>query len=225
MPRVDFHFDYVSPYAYFAWTQIRSLCAEKGAELVVRPTLFAGLLNHWGQLGPAEIPPKRRWAFSDAYRISKRLGLPLEGPQYHPFNPLVALRLSLVEVGGSRQHDIIDAIFAAGWGRGIDLGSADELAAALSEKGMDGPALVEKTSSPEVKEALKKSTDDAIARGVFGVPTILVGDELFWGSDRMEDVRLALEGKNLLDQAWVDRVLTRPRGADRSQMAAKKTSS
>lgn len=217
MRRVDFYFDFISMYAYLAWPRIRELCAEKGAELVVHPTLFAGLLNHWGQLGPAEIEPKRRWAYSDAYRAAKLAGLPLTCPKHHPFNPLTALRLSLAEVAGDRQHDVVDAVFHAGWGAGIDLGSADELCEALDARGLPGRLLLEKTGAPEVKAALKKSTDDAIARGVFGVPTTFVGDELFWGSDRMDFVRLALDGRDPIDRGWVEGVLARPKTADRRE--------
>jgi 2-hydroxychromene-2-carboxylate isomerase len=222
MSRVDIYFDYHSPYAYLGWMDVRALCASKGAELRAVPTLFPGLLNHWGQLGPAEIPPKRRWVFSDIYRIGKLRGITFVGPKYHPFNPLTALRLSLPEVGGDRQHDIIDAIYRAGWGRGIDLGSPEELGAALAEIGLDARALLEKTALPEVKEALKKNTEEAISRGVFGVPTMFVGEELFWGSDRIDHVALALDGKDPIDRAWVDAHLSRPKSADRREANAKK---
>jgi 2-hydroxychromene-2-carboxylate isomerase len=222
MRRVDFYFDYLSGYAYFAWIQLRPLCAKRKVELAAHPTLFAGLLNHWGQLGPAEIPPKRRWAYSDGYRIAKLHGLEFSCPKFHPFNPLPALRLSLPEVGGERQHEVIDALFRAGWGRGIDLGSPEELSAALNAAGLPGPELIEKTNLPEVKAALKKSTDDAIAAGVFGVPSMIVGEELFWGSDRMDHVALALDGEDPLDRAFVDSVLARPKMADRRDANAKK---
>lgn len=215
MRRVDLFFDFISPYAYFGWVQLRALCAKKGAALVARPALFAGLLNHWGQLGPAEIPPKRRFLFSDGVRIAKLHGLPFVGPKFHPFNPLTALRAALPEVGGERQHEIIDTLFDAGWGGGIDLGSAEEVAAALDKKGLDGQGLVQKTKLPEVKEGLKKSTDEAIARGVFGVPTMIVGEDLFWGSDRIEHVALALDDNDPIDRERVEEFLARPQGADR----------
>lgn len=215
MRRVDFYFDYISGYAYLAWVQLRTLCAKRNAQLAAHPTLFAGLLNHWGQLGPAEIEPKRRWAYSDAFRTARIHGLPFSCPKFHPFNPLPALRLSLAEVGGEAQHEIIDAIFHAGWGGGIDLGSPEELCAALDARGLDGAALVEKAASPDAKVALKSSTDEALSRGVFGVPSMIVGAELFWGSDRMEFVALALDGEDPLDRAWVDEVLSRPKMAER----------
>jgi 2-hydroxychromene-2-carboxylate isomerase len=217
---VDFYFDYLSGYAYFGWLRVRSLCARKGATLGVHPVLFAGLLNHWGQLGPAEIPPKRAWVYRDGFRIAKRDNVPLSPPRYHPFNPLLALRLSLAEVGGADQPRVVDAIFGAGWGRGIDLGSREELAATLDAAGLDGNGLVAKASEPAAKAALKKSTEDAIARGVFGVPTMIVGDELFWGADRVEYVEMALDGTDPIDHAWVNEVLARPKQADRREALA-----
>src|SRR5262245_20848683 len=158
MRRVDLYFDFISPYSYFAWKRLRPLCATAGAEVIAHPTLFAGLLNRWGQLGPAEIPPKRRFLFSDCVRVAALSGVPFAGVKFHPFNPLTALRVALAEVGGDRQHDVIEALFHAGWGAGIDLGSPDELAAALDGAGFDGRALIEKAALPEVKEALKKNT-------------------------------------------------------------------
>ena len=212
---VDYYFDYLSGYAYIGWLRLRDVCAERDVEIRIHPTLFAGLLNHWGQLGPAEIEPKRAWVYRDGYRYAKKHGIELNCPRHHPFNPLPALRLSLPEVGGSDQAAIVDAIWRAGWGRGIDLGSPVELARALTEVGLDGEALVERTSDPAVKEALKQQTADAVARGVFGVPTYIVGDQLIWGADRIEYVEMILDGEDTMDEAWLAEVLSRPRAADR----------
>lgn len=215
MRRVDLYFDYISPYAYLGWVELRALCAEASAELSAHPVLFAGLLNHWGQLGPAEIAPKRRWIFADVFRIAKLRGIPLVGPAAHPFNPLMALRLSLPEVCGERQFDVIDAVMRAGWGEGIDLGSPEAIGAALDRAGLPGAELLEKAQGAEAKQALKARTEEAIARGVFGVPAMVVNGELFWGSDRMDHVALALAGQDPLDRAAVEKALERPRGADR----------
>ncbi|WP_437663036.1 2-hydroxychromene-2-carboxylate isomerase [Sorangium sp. So ce1182] len=213
--RVDFYFDYISGYAYFAWLRLQEICDRRGAELGVHPVLFAGLLDHWGQLGPAEIPPKREWAYKDAFRVARLHGIELSCPKYHPFNPLLALRLSLPEVGGAEQRRVVTTIFRAGWGQGIDLGSRDELAGALDREGLDSRALIEQASAPAAKEALRQGTERAVGRGVFGVPTTFVGDELFWGSDRMDHVELALDGRDPLDHARVREALARPRAADR----------
>lgn len=216
--RVDFYFDYISGYAYFAWLRIQEICDHRGVELGVHPVLFAGLLDRWGQLGPAEIPPKRAWAYKDAFRHARLHGIELSCPKYHPFNPLLALRLSLREVAGAEQRRVVSTIFRAGWGQGIDLGSPDELAGALDREGLDSRALIERASAPAAKEALRRDTERAVGRGVFGVPTTFVGDELFWGSDRMDHVELALDGRDPLDEARVREALARPRAADRRKV-------
>lgn len=215
MKRVEVYFDYISGYAYFAWLRLRRLCREREVELVAHPVLFAGLLNHWGQLGPAEIPAKRAFVYADGLRQAALEGVDFACPKYHPFNPLPALRASLREVAGERQLEVIDALWDAGWGRGGDYGDPAELAAALDAAGLEGAAILEKTNDPAVKEALKASTEAAIARGVFGVPTMVVEDELVWGSDRIHHVEAILEGRNLLDRERLAEILARPRRAER----------
>ena len=219
---VDLYFDYLSPYAYFAWTRLPALCAERGVELRAHPILFAALLGHHGHRGPAEIPPKRVWVMKDAFRWARANGVPISGPRFHPFNPLTALRLSLREVAGDDQHRVIDAIWRAGWGElapgldsGIDLGSADDLVAALDRAGLDGRALLERTRDPAAKDALKRNTAEALSRGAFWVPTMLVGDELFWGNDSLQWLALHLDGHDPLDQDMVERVLARPSAVQR----------
>ena len=110
---------------------------------------------------------------------------------------------------------MIDAIFSAGWGRGVDLGEPASIAALLDEAGLDGAELIGRTTQPEVKAELRRATDAAIERGVFGVPTVLVGDELFFGNDRLHHVQLALQGIDPVDEELVKRMLARPASATR----------
>ncbi|MBZ0254120.1 MAG: DsbA family protein, partial [Candidatus Methylomirabilis sp.] len=124
---LSFYFDYLSPYAYLAWTRIGPLAARRGLRLEPRPVLFAGLLKHWAHRGPAEIPPKRTFIFKDALRTAALWGVPMACPRMHPFNPLPALRLSLAEVAGPDRTRVIEAIFRAGWGEGADLGDEGDL--------------------------------------------------------------------------------------------------
>jgi 2-hydroxychromene-2-carboxylate isomerase len=154
----------------------------------VRPVLFAGLLNHWGQLGPAEIPPKSLFVLKDCARRAALSGLPLRVPRFHPFNSLTALRVSLVEVAAGDQARVIDALFHAGWGEGKDLGSPEAITEILDGGGVDGKAFVARAGEPAVKAALRASTDEAVGRGVFGIPTMIVEGELFWGNDQIENV-------------------------------------
>ncbi len=214
MAHVDFYFDFISPYAYFAWCQIRDVCRRNDATLAVHPILFAGVLEHHGQLGPAEIPSKRIATFKDVARFAALKGIPLVGPKTHPFNPLTALRAVQSSVAGDRQHDAIDALYLSGWGHGADLADPDAIAAALTDHGMDGEAMVAKTREPAIKAELRAMTEAAITRGVFGVPTMFVGEEVFWGNDRLHYVELALQGRDPLPDN-IESFLDRPAGAVR----------
>jgi len=202
--KVDFYFDYLSPYAYLASREIPALCARRGVELRLRPVLFAGLLNHWGQRGPAEIPPKAMHTVKECMRYALLREIPFRPPRHHPFNPLTALRASLAEVAGGDQPHVVRAIFDMGWAAGCDLGDAAEITAALDAAGLGGSAILERANSPTAKQALHRETADAIARGVFGIPTMLAGDELFWGLDQLTYLELFLEGKDPLAQVKFD---------------------
>ncbi len=215
MSGLQVYFDTISPYAYFGWRNVRALSAARGLRLEARPTVFAALLAHHGQLGPAEIPAKRVWTFKEIFRYAKLEGIPLQGPATHPFRSLTSLRIAALEAEPEIQHARIDALFDAIWGMGIDGGDDAQIATALTERGHDGPALVEAANAAENKERLKAITAEAIARGVFGVPTFAVGDELFWGNESLRYVELHLDGEDPLDGVAVESILARPRGTDR----------
>ena len=216
MPRtLELHFDYLSPYSYLAWHRMRKLCAERELKLRPKPTLLAGLLQHWGQLGPAEIPPKRQFVVRDTLRIAARRKLPLRPPVPHPFNPLAALRASLEEVSGDRQLDVVDAIFNACWGRGENIGDEATLIGALEAAGLDGRALIERTRAPEIKARLREETEQAIARGVFGVPTVALEGQLFWGDDQLESICGVLDGTDPIDAHSIDSLTERAPGLHR----------
>lgn len=212
---VDFYFDYLSPYSYFAWLRVRDVCTAHGASLSLHPTLLAGLLGHWGHKGPAEIPPKRLFTFKDVTRYAHRRGIPLPGPATHPFNPLTALRASLWREAGDRQADVVDRLFRACWSEGADLADPSQVAALLDGLGLDGSARVAATRTPEVKGALRSSMEAAIGRGVFGVPTLIVEEELVFGNDRWDDVIGILDGSDPLDPVAVARHIGRPAGSTR----------
>lgn len=203
-----FYFDFISPYAYLGWVRARALCNDRQLPLEATPILFAGVLGHWGQLGPAEITPKRRFTFRDSFRRAHELGLVLTPPATHPFNPLTALRVSTPEVAGDAQHDVIDALYRATWSDGLEMSDPAVIAKALTDAGFDGAAMVAKTKDPAVKERLKTNTADAIEAGVFGVPTFVVNGELFFGQDRLKDVERFLDGNDPaaeLDESRLER--------------------
>jgi 2-hydroxychromene-2-carboxylate isomerase len=176
MPSADWYFDFVSPFAYLQSEQLGTLAPRLAVRY--RPVLFAGLLEAAGQKGPAEIAAKRAFTYRFVVWQAKRLGIPLKFPPAHPFNPLPLLRLALACDGDPRA---VQRIFRFVWrdGRLPDL--PIEWAELTDELGIrDGETLI---ASAEIKDALRRNTDEAIARGVFGVPTLVIGDELFWGAD------------------------------------------
>lgn len=173
---LDWYFDFISPFAYLQWRRLRRDHAD--VALNPKPLLFAALLNHHGQLGPAEIPQKRRHTYRIALWQARELGIPLVFPPAHPFNPLPALRLCLA---APDRNAAIDALFAHLWERGLQGDSVETLAAVARALGIDDTATA--IARDEVKRELQANGEEAIRLGVFGVPTLKVRGELFWGND------------------------------------------
>jgi 2-hydroxychromene-2-carboxylate isomerase len=198
---VDFHFDFLSPYAYLAWTQVQPLARRYGATLRPIPTLLAALLAHGNTRGPAEIPAKRAYVFVDTLRSARHLGVPLAPPPAHPFNPLLALRAVAVVDDAAARVRLIDALYAATWGGGSGCDTIERVQAAVDVAGLPASVLVRAQS--EGKERLKQHTDDAIAAGVFGVPTMRLGDGpscFFFGLDSFGALERHLAGQeNIVD--------------------------
>ena len=212
---VDFYFDFLSGYAYLAWRRLPQLCQKYGTLLRIHPVVFGVLLDHWGQKGPAEIPSKKAFVYRHGYRFAALHGFKFNPPKYHPFNPLPALRVSLAEVSGPDQSAVIDAIFKAGWSEGRDIGSPQELISVLDRVGLPGEKYLQRTQDPSIKEKLRVETAEAIQRGVFGVPTMILEEQLFWGNDQLEFLELRMQGKDPINEAAVQEMLLRPRGIDR----------
>jgi 2-hydroxychromene-2-carboxylate isomerase len=203
MRTVDFYFDYLSPFAYLASLQVGDVAARANAAITFRPILFPALLNHWGQRGPAEIPPKSVHTFKECLRYALARGIPFRSPRLHPFNPLLALRATWAADSEADRQRVAQALYALGWARGGDLSSREELAAALTTAGLPASELLERAGTDAVKQKLRAETDAAIERGVFGIPTMLVGDELFWGLSQLENLTAHLTGRDpLLHVDW-----------------------
>ena len=152
-----------------------------------------GLLRAHDLLGPAEVRPKWRWMVRDIVRKAKLLDIPLGPPSSHPFNPLLALRVTSLPMDDVVRTRLIDGLFRAVWAGGSGATDPGQIAAVADEAGLDGRAAVERAGESEIKDRLRSQTDDAILRGVFGVPTIVCGGQLFWGYDRpLKDGDLAL---------------------------------
>ena len=207
LAQVDWYFDVLSPYAYFALQRLAPFAAE--AELRFRPVVFAAILNHWGQKGPAEIPGKREAAYQWCTWTAEQRGLEFAMPAAHPFNPIAWLRL-IVAAGCTLSA--VDAVFKAIWTTGADPADADLFAATVQAVGVAPELLTDQTT----KLALRQSTDEAIASGVFGVPTLRVREALFWGDDAMDFALASLRNPDLLSSAPMQRAATLPVGVARA---------
>ena len=194
MKRITFWLDFISPYAYLAFEQLPPALEGLSYEVEYRPVLFAGLLKHHGQLGPAEIPGKREWTYRQVLWLAQANGLPMQMPAVHPFNPLALLRLALA-CGPNRY--VCETIFRPLWRGGADAADAARLAQLRQQL-----APTRDPASEEVKDALKQATQDAIAAGLFGVPTFAVDDKLFWGFDALPMLRAYLQGDEWFGGPW-----------------------
>jgi len=199
MTPLRFYFDFISPYAYLAWTQLHAMAARHGREVELIPTLFAALLDANGQLGPAEIPSKRTYIFKDVVRTAHALGVALRAPAAHPFNPLLGLRVCSADLAPDARARAIDALFRAVWVDSLAITDPGVVTQVLDAAGLDGAALVASAATDEIKQRVRAQTEEALAHGAFGVPTMVVDGELFWGFDSFPNLERRLEGRDPVD--------------------------
>ena len=191
---VEFYFDLGSPATYLAYTQLPKICAENGSQLIYIPMLLGGVFKATGNASPAMIPAKGRYMFTDLGRFAARYSVPFGLPPGFPLNTLMLMR----GVIGTQLQDpqrfeaLLKALFTGMWGERRNLGDAAVLQQTLEQAGFDIAAFSALAGDVQVKAALKQATEDAVARGVFGAPTCFVGDEMFFGQDRLDFVEDAL---------------------------------
>ena len=200
MKTITCYLDFISPYAYLAFEALPQALMGTSYRVVYRPILFAALLKHHGQLGPAEIAGKREWTYRQVLWQARQLGVPLQMPAKHPFNPLALLRLGVAcDPLGEPSRFVCETVFRHVWrSEGAapdDVARLAELTAHLSPH--------RSPDAPEVKAQLKAHTDAAIEAGVFGVPTFDVDGHLFWGLDALPMLRAYVDGDAWFDGPWV----------------------
>ncbi|HEY4128474.1 MAG TPA: 2-hydroxychromene-2-carboxylate isomerase [Gammaproteobacteria bacterium] len=209
--RAMWYFDLISPFSYLHLKQFHRLPA--GMEIEYVPVLFAAMLKHWDNRGPAEVPPKRIYMYRQLTWYAKRVGIPFKMPPAHPFNSLQALRL-LIAAGPSHQH--VEMAFDMAWKEGRDLQYPEELEELARRLHIEDPQAV--ATDEAVKARLKANTEAAIARGVFGVPSFLLEDTLFWGQDSLEMMLEFLKDPGLFSGAEMRRVSELPIGTMRKEV-------
>ena len=191
---VEFFFDVGSPTTYLAWTQLPALCAQAGAELVYRPMLLGGVFQATGNASPATVPAKARYMDADMARFAHRYGVPLASNPFFPINTLLLMRGATGAQlrAPERFQDYLRGVFHAMWVAPQNLNDPATAAKALAAAGFDPAEVMGWANDAEVKAALRATTEEAVARGVFGAPTMFVGTEMFFGQDRLDFVRAAL---------------------------------
>ena len=214
MKELKFYFDFLSPFSYFAWVRTQTLAQELNLKVHYLPVALGPLLNHWEIIGPGEVTPKREFLLMQCLRYAASLDIPFTTPKTHPFNSLYALRLALKGVAGDHQERVIETLWKAGWQKRIDMGEPEELLNELRANNLPADELYEKSFTKEAKVELKKNIQEAIDFGAFGVPTMVVDHELFWGNDSLNELKNYILGKDLLDRYKLETLLANtPRAA------------
>lgn len=192
---VEFFFDFASATSYLAYTQLPRIAAERSAEIIWRPMLLGAVFKATGNVSPVTVAAKGRWMFGDLQLWGERYGLPFNPTPYFPVNSLTALRGAVaMQMRMPQQFQrYVELMFRAIWESHRNFNQQDEIAAVLREAGFDIDRMLALVSDPAVKQQLKDNTDEAVARGVFGAPTFFVGDQMFFGQDRLEFVGQALD--------------------------------
>ena len=192
---LEFYFDYGSPYSYLADTQVGAIAQRAGAALERKPMLLGGVFKATGNQSPAELPAKSKWSAFDMPMWAHHYGVPFNRNPHFPVNTLALMRgAAAAQLDGlfDRYHP---AMFQAMWVDGRNLNDIKEVAAVLTEAGLDARTFGQRIQDQDVKDRLKTTSDEAVARGVFGAPTLFVDDMMFFGNDRLSFVEQALKGE------------------------------
>ncbi len=202
-PEATWYFDVISPFAYLALGEIEQLAQR--ITVTYRPILFAALLEHWKHLGPAEIPPKRIHTYRLVLFEARRRGIAFRFPPSHPFNPLRPLRLlAALDADPKAIRIVMDGI----WRDGLDLSLKENWDAICAALGLDPEHATDLINASETKAKLRANTDAAVAAKLFGVPTLQIGDELFWGADALPMARAYLDDPAMFKSGEMLRIAT-----------------
>ena len=192
---VECFFDVGSPASYLAWTQLPKIAARQQAQLIWKPMLLGGVFKATGNQSPVMIPAKGAYMLKDLARYARRYGVDMHFNPFFPINTLQLMRGATAARDLGQLESYLTAVFPALWVKGLDMGQAEIVAEVLAESGLNPEQVLTHANTPEIKDALKASTEEAITRGVFGAPTLFVGGEMFFGQDRLDWVESALGEK------------------------------
>ena len=192
MKRAEFFFDFGSPASYLAYTQMDGIAQRTGAEIVWRPMLLGGVFKATGNASPAMVPAKGKWMNADLPRFAERYGVAYNRNPFFPVNTLLMMRGAAAYEGMPEFRPYVDAMFKAMWVDQKNMNDMPTAAGVLKSAGFDPQAFMATAESQDAKDRLKATTEEAVARGVFGAPTTFVGDHMYFGQDRLDFVEQAL---------------------------------
>lgn len=195
--RIEFFFDFASPATYLAWTQLPALAQRVGASIVWRPFLLGGVFKATGNVSPITVPAKRAYLFKDLERCAAAYGVPYRFNPHFPINTLVLMRGAVSFQTEGRFDDYVSLMFKSIWERGDNLADEGTLRAVLQAGGFDAAEFSERVQRAAAKQGLIANTDEAVQRGAFGAPTFFVGEEMFFGQDRLDRLEAALRAAEL----------------------------
>ncbi len=191
---IDFYFDFGSPTAYLAYKRLQQLQAQYSCTIDYKPVLLGGLFKATGNASPVSIPAKGHYMMAhDLPRFAALYQVPLKINPHFPINTLTLMRAATAALGQDYFNAYTDAIYDAVWVNGENMGELDVIGKVLSDAGLDAEAILTGTQDPDVKAALISNTEAAITRGCFGAPTLFIGDDMFFGQDRMQFIEMSLQ--------------------------------
>ncbi|MCG8516620.1 MAG: 2-hydroxychromene-2-carboxylate isomerase [Pseudomonadales bacterium] len=186
---VDFYFDVGSPASYLAWTQLPELAKSTNAEISWKPMLLGGVFKATGNSSPATVAAKSRYNKMDMERFAESYKVPLKFNPFFPINTLHLMRGAVAYLSTKEFERYLETVFTALWANEKNLGDSLVIVDVLSSAGFDPAAVMAKSEEPQVKESLKQLTQEAVERGVFGAPTFFIGEEMFFGQDRLGQLK------------------------------------
>ncbi len=189
---IEFYFDYGSPFSYLADTQLPALASRTGAAIIYKPILLGAIFKETGNASPVSIPAKGRYMGVELARWSRHYGVPFSLNPNFPINTTRLMRGAIAAQKNGSFESYHRAIFPAFWARGLNLGDASVMQEVIAGAGLDAERILAATDEPAIKDQLRANTEEAVKRGAFGAPTFFVGDEMFWGNDRLKWVEEAL---------------------------------
>jgi 2-hydroxychromene-2-carboxylate isomerase len=190
--RVEFFFDYGSPFSYLADTQLVPLARRTGATIVYRPMLLGAVLKETGNASPITVPAKGRYMGVELHRWARRYSVPFVANKFFPINTMRLMRGAVAAQHADCFDEYHRTIYPAFWVDSANLGEPGVIRAVLDKAGLNADLILARLEEPDVKEQLRLNTEEAVRRGVFGAPTFFVGEDMFWGNDRLMFVEEAL---------------------------------